>query len=86
MVVSLLANAVPDRLEQPWIYKDPPPPLPESAVSDGSEFDPRGSEREYDHGPEVSAGAEDRRSRATSASRTSSSSVSLGDTHIWRDG
>jgi calcium permeable stress-gated cation channel len=68
-------------LEQPWIYKDPPPPVPDSELGDELEFDVRGGEREYESQPE--------RNRETSnrapVSRTSSSSVSLGDTHIWRD-
>ncbi|KAK5658941.1 hypothetical protein OQA88_1758 [Cercophora sp. LCS_1] len=77
-------------LEQPWIYKDPPP-VPGSEAGDGSEFDPRGSEHEYEYEyqPESStgfgAGAGNRGTRGASASSNSSSSVSLGDTHIWRD-
>ncbi|KAK4454511.1 hypothetical protein QBC34DRAFT_391893 [Podospora aff. communis PSN243] len=73
-------------LEQPWIYKDPPPPLVESETGDGPEFDVRGSEREYvnEYPQEASGSGANRDAGAATVSSNSSSSVSLGDTHIWR--
>ena len=53
---------VTNRLQQPWIYKDPPPVLIEA--SDGTQT------------PLEVAG---------SAVQSSNSSVSLGDTRVWRD-
>ncbi|OLN93251.1 Calcium permeable stress-gated cation channel 1 [Colletotrichum chlorophyti] len=52
------------RLEDPWIYQDPPP------VHDESE----------DSGPDTEAP----NAPANTASAASDSSMSLGDTHIWR--
>ncbi|KAK1757856.1 calcium permeable stress-gated cation channel 1 [Echria macrotheca] len=80
-------------LVQPWIYKEPPPPLPSSLeTGDGLEYDGRGNNRgaEYEvQQPDVSAPeapGNNRPARGASASSNSSSSVSLGDTHIWREG
>lgn len=56
-----------DRLVQPWIYKDPPPPiLNDPSQSTQSPLETVAPEV----GPEV---------------QSSNSSVSLGDTHVWRD-
>lgn len=50
------------RLEQPWIYKDPPPIVGET---------PDGTQTPLEAvGPEV---------------QSSNSSMSLGDTRVWRD-
>ncbi|KAK3393340.1 hypothetical protein B0H63DRAFT_425229 [Podospora didyma] len=82
-------------LEQPWIYQDPPPPLSESDAGDGLEFNVRGSEREYEpdttgagtssslRGP--SRNAAPPRVGTGASSNSSATSVSLGDTHIWRE-
>ncbi|KAK0731013.1 hypothetical protein B0H67DRAFT_528330 [Lasiosphaeris hirsuta] len=72
-------------LQQPWIYKDPPPPLAESEAGDDSprDSDAPASEREYE--PEFQRGLGGGRASRAGTSSNSSSSVSLGDTHIWRD-
>jgi calcium permeable stress-gated cation channel len=74
------------RLEQPWIYRDPPPPLVESETGDILEFDVRGSQRECEneYQQEASGSGANRDARGATVSSNSSSSVSLGDTHIWR--
>ncbi|KAK4156648.1 hypothetical protein C8A00DRAFT_40942 [Chaetomidium leptoderma] len=63
-------------LEQPWIYHDPPPALVESNPDDilGPGLDLLDSNPGTETPP-----------RGTGPSSNSSSSVSLGDTHIWRD-
>ncbi|KAL2135002.1 hypothetical protein VTI74DRAFT_10137 [Chaetomium olivicolor] len=63
-------------LEQPWIYQDPPPPLVGSEAEDVlvPGLDGQESQPGYETPP-----------RGTGVSSNSSSSVSLGDTHIWRD-
>ncbi|KAK4226820.1 hypothetical protein QBC38DRAFT_479443 [Podospora fimiseda] len=77
-------------LEQPWIYQEPPAPFTEEDLQ--QEFDTRGSEREYE--PEYfgssgnnGASGSSRRARSNDPpiSSNSSSSMSLGDTHIWRE-
>jgi len=78
-------------LEQPWIYKDPPPPLIQSESCNSLEYDVRGTSQpayanDYHHQPEASqSGGERNPARTDTVSSTSSSSVSLGDTHIWRE-
>ncbi|KAK4167145.1 hypothetical protein QBC43DRAFT_312235 [Cladorrhinum sp. PSN259] len=79
-------------LEQPWIYQEPPSPFAED--DQALEFDSQGSEREYE--PEYfgsgnnGAGSSrrsdgDDRGNGPPVSSNSSSSMSLGDTHIWRE-
>ncbi|CAJ2501246.1 Uu.00g040990.m01.CDS01 [Anthostomella pinea] len=61
-------------LEQPWIYKDPPPPLsPEEAVGTSIES------------PPSSEGSRDSTPEGNTPTGSVSSAFSLGDTHIWRD-
>ncbi|KAF3060905.1 Calcium permeable stress-gated cation channel 1 [Daldinia childiae] len=60
-------------LEQPWVYQDPPPLLPESSVSSST-----GSVGENGSRREASL-------RSNDELGSVSSSFSLGDTHIWRD-
>ncbi|KAL2021369.1 hypothetical protein VTK56DRAFT_7234 [Thermocarpiscus australiensis] len=69
-------------LEQPWIYQDPPPPLVDPDVGDapGPIFNRQGGEHAYERSLQGTEGG-----RASGASSNSSSSVSLGDTHIWRE-
>lgn len=60
-------------LEKPWIYKDPPPPL--SPAETASDFDPvryESNEFRVPEGQDASA-------------VSTSSSFSLGDTHVWRE-
>ncbi|EJT72368.1 hypothetical protein GGTG_09234 [Gaeumannomyces tritici R3-111a-1] len=81
-------------LEQPWIYDDPPPMIPEPQPSEaGSESgDPYrdesfGPELEYRHPSLVSgegAGGNGG-GLARGGGGSTSSSLSLGDTHVWRD-
>ncbi|OHE98458.1 hypothetical protein CORC01_06249 [Colletotrichum orchidophilum] len=54
------------RLEEPWIYQDPPP------VHNNTEDEESGEDTEIPNAPE------------NTASTASNSSMSLGDTHIWR--
>ncbi|KAK3989918.1 hypothetical protein QBC44DRAFT_326333 [Cladorrhinum sp. PSN332] len=78
-------------LEQPWIYQDPPPPFAEG--DRGLEFDTRGSDREYEpeyfgsgnNGASSSRRVGSDRGNDPPVSSNSSSSMSLGDTHIWRE-
>ncbi|KAK4184170.1 hypothetical protein QBC35DRAFT_66850 [Podospora australis] len=82
-------------LQQPWIYRDPPPPFTEE--NDGLEFALGRSEGiDYDLPPSQQAPFRNRPSnlrpelagdslRGGASSGNSASSVSLGDTHIWRD-
>ena len=69
---------LPHSLEQPWIYEDPPPPLVDSDVDEVPDLglDGLNGESGYDTPP---------RRRVASSNNSESSSVSLGDTHIWRD-
>ncbi|KZL76615.1 duf221 domain-containing protein [Colletotrichum incanum] len=55
------------RLEEPWIYQDPP-----SFNEDGEDGEGSGPDTEAPNAP------------ANTASAASDSSMSLGDTHIWR--
>ncbi|KAI1639507.1 hypothetical protein F4809DRAFT_118466 [Biscogniauxia mediterranea] len=65
-------------LEQPWIYKDPPPPRsPPESITPHAEVPnevPNGSESSREGTPEV-----------YNATGSVSSSFSLGDTHVWRE-
>ncbi|KAK1659962.1 hypothetical protein BDP55DRAFT_732829 [Colletotrichum godetiae] len=54
------------RLEEPWIYQDPPP------VHNNAEDEESGPDTETPNAPE------------NTASAASDSTMSLGDTHIWR--
>jgi calcium permeable stress-gated cation channel len=71
--VSFINPSLVVPLEQPWIYKDPPPPL--SPAETASDFDPVRYESNEFRIPQ---------GQAVSASSTSSS-FSLGDTHVWRE-
>ena len=62
-----------DRLEQPWIYEEPPPLSVDSDSGSVPGSDPGQST------PRRQAGG------VGGGSSNSSSSVSLGDTHIWRE-
>ncbi|KAK1829995.1 hypothetical protein QBC39DRAFT_120853 [Podospora conica] len=80
-------------LQQPWIYADPPPPasdLESGGGGDGSGFESRGSSNPAGSGfssRTPSAGGRGGRvlRHADTVNSTTSSEVSLGDTHIWRD-
>lgn len=86
-------------LGQPWIYQDPPPPFAEEnnglefdiGSREGVEYDLPPSQQEpfRDHPPhlrtQTSRGSSRGRGGGNVSSGNSSSSVSLGDTHIWRD-
>ncbi|KAK4129091.1 DUF221-domain-containing protein [Parathielavia appendiculata] len=63
-------------LEQPWIYRDPPPPLVDR--DDDGVSPPWVDRQNSEPGYETPA-------RGPGSSTNSSSSVSLGDTHIWRE-
>ncbi|KAK4044346.1 hypothetical protein C8A01DRAFT_31399 [Parachaetomium inaequale] len=65
-------------LEQPWIYEDPPPPLVESDVDEapGPGLGGQDSAPGYETPPRGTGGT---------GSNSTSSQVSLGDTHIWRE-
>ncbi|KAJ1331046.1 calcium permeable stress-gated cation channel [Microdochium nivale] len=70
------------RLEQPWIYRDPPPTLTprESALSSsdvGLGLEPENG------GPQENGGSETRNPPALYRDESETSSFSLGDTHIW---
>lgn len=78
-------------LDQPWIYKDPPPPLSPEASSNGDyntiHYDNHNDTSHYDNHNNTShyenhdiTEAENR-----SATVSTSSSFSLGDTHVWRE-
>lgn len=67
------------RLEQPWIYQDPPPLIPTPAEDD-LEQGRRGLVEEPGSLP-----GENPNQEVMSDPRSTSSSFSLGDTHIWRD-
>ncbi|KAK3329903.1 hypothetical protein B0H66DRAFT_542322 [Apodospora peruviana] len=84
-------------LEQPWIYQDPPPPLTES--ENGGDNDDGGvnglDDRDFEPGASTwvsrpaagdSSTVKPAGGEGGTARTNSSSSVSLGDTHIWRDG
>ncbi|KAK4098574.1 DUF221-domain-containing protein [Parathielavia hyrcaniae] len=64
-------------LEQPWIYQDPPPPLVDRDHDDDIP-EPQVDSQNSEPGSQTPP-------RRAGTSTTSSSSVSLGDTHIWRD-
>ncbi|KAK6087272.1 hypothetical protein SCUP234_01903 [Seiridium cupressi] len=65
-------------LEQPWVYQDPPPPLlPEESTNIPYRDDPTNGAGNEGIVPSNENGL--------GTVRSESSSVSLGDTHIWRD-
>jgi hypothetical protein len=69
-------------LEQPWIYKDPPPPIsPAEYAESASAYNP--ISYEYDNVTMPESRVTPRESHNTSVS--TSSSFSLGDTHVWRE-
>jgi calcium permeable stress-gated cation channel len=64
-------------LEQPWIYQDAPPPIsPEESMSVPYTDDPENDAANERPTP---------RSENGFGNRSDTSSLSLGDTHIWRD-
>ncbi|KLU84448.1 hypothetical protein MAPG_03490 [Magnaporthiopsis poae ATCC 64411] len=85
-------------LEQPWIYDDPPPMMPEPQPSeagsengDGYRDESFGPDLEYRH-PSLASGEGGGGGGSSSGGGlvrggggSTSSSLSLGDTHIWRD-
>lgn len=73
-------------LEQPWIYQDPPPLVPDPSAVIEDESLASNSEEDSRRNSE----AQQRRQSQSETNdmgytRTNSSSLSLGDTHIWRD-
>ncbi|KAK0624831.1 hypothetical protein B0T17DRAFT_590638 [Bombardia bombarda] len=70
-------------LEQPWIYQDPPPPLTTSESESGDYRYPQPEDAAPEIYGDETVGT---RPGAASAASNSSSAVSLGDTHIWREG
>lgn len=82
-------------LEQPWIYRDPPPLLTRDSTAGMDANEPfyryeegRGSivngVGNGENGGGNSGGASDGLGVATPSGNSNSSSFSLGDTHIWR--
>jgi hypothetical protein len=65
------------RLERPWIYQEPPPPISDESEENGDVSASAGGNGNRGE----SSGVLTHRSTAESAS----SSLSLGDTHIWRE-
>ncbi|KAL2170787.1 hypothetical protein VTG60DRAFT_4442 [Thermothelomyces hinnuleus] len=63
-------------LEQPWIYEEPPPPLADSDADDASGDGADVHEHQPGYQTPLAGGV---------ASSQSSSSFSLGDTHVWRE-
>jgi hypothetical protein len=59
-------------LEQPWIYQDPPPP--QSPAESAGIYNPNSYENDLAAMPE-----------SQNPSVSTSSSLSLGDTHVWRE-
>jgi hypothetical protein len=66
-------------LDQPWIYQEPPP-----TAGDGDDPENgQGRRRVADSGRDETA---TQRAGDIGVASSTSSSVSLGDTHVWRDG
>jgi hypothetical protein len=76
---SDIADPDKTRLEQPWIYEEPPPPLAESNVD---EAPGPGLDGVQDSAPGYQTPP---RENSGTGSNSTSSQVSLGDTHIWRE-
>ncbi|OAA61761.1 DUF221 domain protein [Niveomyces insectorum RCEF 264] len=74
-------------LEQPWIYHDPPPLVPQSNEDDDLIAVDNGSADAVDGfgGPSQPRAGPSGNGSPAERSRSASSSFSLGDTHIWRD-
>lgn len=72
------------RLEQPWIYQDPPPELPNESMyvpySDTAENDRTNGTPTPPNGTTTPLNGGN-----TPGNQSNSSSFSLGDTHIWRN-
>ncbi|KAI0144275.1 DUF221-domain-containing protein [Xylariaceae sp. FL1272] len=68
-------------LEQPWIYQDPPPPIsPSESIVEGSSIHDYGNTiTNNDSRPAILEGYN------ADTAVSASSSISLGDTHVWRD-
>ncbi len=77
------------RLEQPWIYQDAPPPLVESDIDDIPGLIQglgRGSgSSSNNHSPPGGGYETPPLLRGAETASNASSTVSLGDTHIWRE-
>ncbi|KAL2154574.1 hypothetical protein VTH82DRAFT_3250 [Thermothelomyces myriococcoides] len=67
-------------LEQPWVYEEPPPPLVSTDADDasGDAAEAETNEHEYQPGYQTPL-------VGGITSSQSSSSFSLGDTHVWRE-
>ncbi|KAI1855434.1 hypothetical protein JX265_007731 [Neoarthrinium moseri] len=68
-------------LPQPWIYKDPPPPLsPEDSMN--STYRDNSSDNAENSS---NSSPSERGGNGNASNASGSSSFSLGDTHVWRD-
>jgi len=70
-------------LEPPWIYQDPPPRVHEDEEDDedGDHHDHAGVGEASGRGYQSQGDAHDN----TESGQSNSSTVSLGDTHVWRE-
>lgn len=71
--LSILVTDMNHRLQRPWIYDEPPPPSND------------GEDRDVENGSGSRNGNGGEGSDALGRADSTASSVSLGDTHIWRD-
>ncbi|KAK4144829.1 uncharacterized protein C8A04DRAFT_27326 [Dichotomopilus funicola] len=74
-------------LEQPWIYEDPPPPLVDTDTDEAPDQPPHNSDnnRNNNNSPHYNGSGYQTPPRGAGANSSTASSVSLGDTHIWRE-
>ncbi|KAJ8128981.1 hypothetical protein O1611_g4649 [Lasiodiplodia mahajangana] len=70
--LSFINPSLVSPLEQPWIYQDPPPPLSPAESADA-------------YTPNHTEDRDIRTSQRYNTTVSTSSSLSLGDTHIWRE-